>query len=366
LKVINIGMDEKNLLFLKDGWTTLVDLRWRYLFLIFFASFLMSWLVFALLWHLLLWLHGDLDTEHLPDADLQQSGNYTPCVYNIYDFTSSFLFSLETQHTIGYGHRGTSHLCPDAVILQCCQSIVGVIIQACMAGIVFAKLSRPKRRATTILFSKNAVISKTNGLMRLMFRVANVRHSQLLESHFKGIILAKITTQEGILIKHHQTEIPVSWQLDDEDEEPADYGHVLLPVVVSHIIDEDSPLYHLAPADLAKAKFEYIVTLEGVVEPSGNTTQARTSYLPDEILWGYHFKNCIHYAKKENVYAVDLSQLNTLVPDNTPRLSAANLSLSNANNSPTKSQISARKPTESSLNNSLNGDNQMRMIDEED
>ena len=46
----------------------------------------------------------------------------------------------------------------------------------------------------------------------------------------------------------------MSWQLDDEDEEPADYGHVLLPVVVSHIIDEDSPLYHLAPADLAKAK----------------------------------------------------------------------------------------------------------------
>ena len=41
------------------------------------------------------------------------------------------------------------------------------------------------------------------------------------------------------------------------------------------------------------------MTLEGVVEPSGNTTQARTSYLPEEILWGYHFKNCIHYAKKE-------------------------------------------------------------------
>ena len=49
----------------------------------------------------------------------------------------------------------------------------------------------------------------------------------------------------------------------------------------------------------AVPRFEYIVTLEGVVEPSGNTTQARTSYLPDEILWGYHFKNCIHYAKKE-------------------------------------------------------------------
>jgi len=364
--VINIGMEEKNILFLKDGWTTLVDLQWRYLFLIFFASFLLSWLLFACIWHLLFWIHGDLEEEHLPDAELVASGNYTPCVYSIYDFTSTFLFSLETQHTIGYGYRGTSHKCIDAVILQCCQSILGVIIQACMAGIVFAKLSRPKRRATTILFSKHAVISQTNGLLRLMFRVANVRHSQLLESHFKGIILAKITTEEGILIKHHQTEIPVSWQLDDKEDEPADYGHVLLPVIVSHIIDQDSPLYNLAPADFNKAKFEFIVTLEGVVEPSGNTTQARTSYLPQEILWGYHFKNCIHYAKKENVYAVDLSQLNTVVADNTPRISAASISHYNASNSPTKSQASTRKHGESTRNNSINGDHQFKMIDEED
>lgn len=34
------------------------------------------------------------------------------------------------------------------------------------------------------------------------FKVANVRHSQLLESHFKGIILAKIITSEGRTIKY--------------------------------------------------------------------------------------------------------------------------------------------------------------------
>ena len=44
--------------------------------------------------------------------------------------------------------------------------------------------------------------------------------------------------------------------------------------------------------------------MEGVVEPSGNTTQARTSYLPDEILWGYHFRNCVTYAKKEVWYGM--------------------------------------------------------------
>ena len=137
LRVINIGMEEKNILFLKDGWTTLVDLQWRYLFLIFFASFLFSWLLFACVWHLLFWIHGDLEEEHLPDAELVASGNYTPCVYSIYDFTSTFLFSLETQHTIGYGYRGTSHKCIDAVILQCCQSILGVIIQVISSFLFF-------------------------------------------------------------------------------------------------------------------------------------------------------------------------------------------------------------------------------------
>lgn len=64
---------------------------------------------------------------------------------------------------------------------------------------------------------------------------------------FRGIIVKCVS-------RHHQTEIPVSWQLDDADDDPADYGHVLLPVLVSHIIDEDSPLYNLGPTELARAK----------------------------------------------------------------------------------------------------------------
>jgi len=341
LRVINIGLEDRNLHFLKDGFTTLVDLRWRYTLVLFAASFFISWTIFAGLWHTIFWAHGDLLPEHLPA--LQGQNKWTPCVFEIHDFTSTFLYSVETQHTIGYGLRGSSHKCPDTVLLQCVQSIVGVIIQACMAGIVFAKLARPKRRAQTVMFSKNAVISKRNGLLRLMFRVANVRSSQLLESHYKGIILCKVTTSEGETIKYHQTEVSVSWQLDDEDDDPEDYGHLLLPVVISHTIDKESPLYQFTPGDLLNAKLEYVVTLEGVVEPSGNTTQARTSYLPDEILWGYHFRNCVAYAKKENVYAVDLSKLNSVCADNTPRMSAEQLYTSSVVTSPTKSKGTSRR-----------------------
>jgi hypothetical protein len=54
-------------------------------------------------------------------------------------------------------------------------------------------------------------------------------------------------------------------------------------MVVVHKIDRDSPLYTISSADLAREKFEIVVILEGVIESTGSTTQARTSYLPSGI-----------------------------------------------------------------------------------
>ena len=50
-----------------------------------------------------------------------------------------------------YGGRATSEECPHAIIVMCIQSIIGVLSSTCMAGIVFAKLSRPK-----VSYSKNS------------------------------------------------------------------------------------------------------------------------------------------------------------------------------------------------------------------
>ena len=57
-----------------------------------------------------------------------------------------------------------------------------------------------------------------------------------------------------------------------------------------------------------------------------SNNQARSSYLPNEILWGFRFHNLVHYAHSQNVYAVDCSAINREpVPDNTPRVSAQRL-----------------------------------------
>ena len=64
---------------------------------------------------------------------------------------------------------------------------------------------------------------------------------------------------------------------------------MMWPFTVAHRIDKRSPLYSLGPKELLASKFEMVVTLEGIVEPTGNSVQARTSYLPNELLWGHRY-----------------------------------------------------------------------------
>lgn len=117
--------------------------------------------------------------------------SYKPCVTYIFGFTSAFLFSLETQHTIGYGNRYVTEECPEAVFILALQSITGVFIQAFMVGIVFAKLSRPKKRAQTLLFSRNAVVCHRDGVPCLMFRVGDMRKSHIIEAHVTAQIIRR-------------------------------------------------------------------------------------------------------------------------------------------------------------------------------
>ena len=101
---------------------------------------------------------------------------------------------------------------------------------------------------------------------------------------------------------------------------------MLWPVTISHKIDEDSPFFEMSPRELLSEQFEVIVTLEGVTEETGNTVQARTSYLPNEMLWGHHYENeTVIYDKKANMWKVQHSIINKTVVDLTPRCSAKQL-----------------------------------------
>lgn len=90
-----------------------------------------------------------------------------------------------------YGSKHPTDECPEAVFVICIQSMTGVILQAFMVGIVFAKLSRPKKRTQTLLFSRNAVICQRDGQPCLMFRVGDMRKSHIIEAHVRAQMIKR-------------------------------------------------------------------------------------------------------------------------------------------------------------------------------
>ena len=47
------------------------------------------------------------------------------------------------------------------------------------------------------------------------------------------------------------------------------------PLEIIHVIDESSPLYNISAEDLTREKFEVVVIMEGTIETSSMTFQAR-------------------------------------------------------------------------------------------
>ncbi|NXY92618.1 KCJ12 protein, partial [Alcedo cyanopectus] len=161
------NMDDKPQRYIADMFTTCVDIRWRYMLLLFSLAFLVSWLLFGLIFWLIALIHGDLEN---PGGD----DTFKPCVLQVNGFVAAFLFSIETQTTIGYGFRCVTEECPLAVFMVVVQSIVGCIIDSFMIGAIMAKMARPKKRAQTLLFSHNAVVAMRDGKLCLMWRVGNL------------------------------------------------------------------------------------------------------------------------------------------------------------------------------------------------
>ncbi|XP_056272244.1 potassium inwardly rectifying channel subfamily J member 11, like [Pseudoliparis swirei] len=298
--------------FLQDVFTTMVDLKWQHSFLIFSSAFLCSWMLFAMIWWLLAFAHGDLE----PRDPVLDPGP-VPCVTAIHSFTSAFLFSIEVQVTIGFGGRMVTEECPLAITVLIVQNILGLIINAVMLGCVFMKTAQANRRAETIIFSRNAVIASRNGRPTFMFRVGDLRKSMIISATVQLQVIRRTVTAEG--------EVTPVCQLDIQVENPLRSNGIFLvsPLVVSHTLERGSPLYELSAQTLASEDLEILVILEGVVETTGITMQARTSYTPEEIQWGRRFVTIM--TEEDGRYCVDYSKFGNTVPVKMSSLSAKEL-----------------------------------------
>ncbi|XP_063481062.1 G protein-activated inward rectifier potassium channel 3 isoform X4 [Symphalangus syndactylus] len=243
--------------YLTDLFTTLVDLQWRLSLLFFVLAYALTWLFFGAIWWLIAYGRGDL--EHLEDTA------WTPCVNNLNGFVAAFLFSIETETTIGYGHRVITDQCPEGIVLLLLQAILGSMVNAFMVGCMFVKISQPNKRAATLVFSSHAVVSLRDGRLCLMFRVGDLRSSHIVEASIRAKLIRSRQTLEGEFIPLHQTDLSVGFDTGD------DRLFLVSPLVISHEIDAASPFWEASRRALERDDFEIVVILEGMVEATGVT-----------------------------------------------------------------------------------------------
>ena len=291
-----------------DIFTTIIDARWKWMIVFFIVSYVFTWTLCATLWWLI----------------MKGRGTDKECFQGVFNWVSAFLYSIETQQTIGYGSRVLNAHCPEATLLLMIQTVIGMMLDAILLGLVFAKLARPNKRSSTILFSENATITKRDNIFCLLFQVADVRKRQLPEAHIRAYLYRSIKTKEGrkIPFYHESLQVGHDHRKYDPDVSP-DRLFLLFPVTVVHIIDENSPFFDMTASDLEKCDWEVVVLMEGIVEATGCTLQARTSYLADEILWGNDFVDVVEPDdwSEEEGFRYDLFKMNLLSPVAIPRCS---------------------------------------------
>merc|ERR1719322_1744337 len=106
--------------YVSDIFTTLIDMRLSYILIMTLLVYVGHWLFFGAFYWLFAFLNND--REHIWGT-VSQNGTSVGidenevCVFKVYDFTTAFLFSIESETTIGYGYRGMNTKCPHAIIM---------------------------------------------------------------------------------------------------------------------------------------------------------------------------------------------------------------------------------------------------------
>ncbi|XP_059204836.1 inward rectifier potassium channel 16-like [Centropristis striata] len=284
--------------YLMDIFTTLVEIRWRVMLLVFSLSYILSWLFFGLCYWLIAYVHGDVD-----DVDQE------PCVYNVHGFTAAFLFSMETQATIGYGFRGMSENCMVAIIVVTVQDVLSCLLDTIVIGIVITKMASARKRAQTVGFSSCAVVNLRDGVLCLSWRLGDFRGNHILEGVVKAMLVRYVKQPHGSIVMSYQ-----DLHIQNRDLVLA------TPATIIHKIEPGSPLYSLGPDDLLGDDFELVVSFTYTGDSTGMLHQTRISYTPADIRWGQRFQDMLKLGKRH--YKVDYALFNVTMWVPVPLISA--------------------------------------------
>ncbi len=189
-----------------------------------------------------------------------------------------FFFSTQTMATIGYGvmHPETT-LAHVIVVLE---SLLSMLYTALTTGFVFAKFSRTSSR---IEYSRQAVITRMDGVPTLCFRIGNERSTRVCDVVVRVAASVREETREG------------QWLYRSYD---LTLARERIPVLfrswfVLHTIDAASPLHGLTMEQFDKRDGELLVSIVGIDEVTLQPVLAQHNYEAKDILVGKRFADIL-------------------------------------------------------------------------
>eukprot|EP00798_Chlamydomonas_sp_ICE-L_P020355 gene20355-27120_t len=155
--------------FFADPFHTLLNMPWGRFVLLFFTTYMLEFLVFAVVFY----LQGD------------------NCIIGMEKFSHALWMSSRTASTLGFDFIAPNPECSFTNVCVMVEVISASLINFIMLGLVFARFSAPFKRASTVRFSKNAVIHRhSSGYWCISMRVANLRKHQILQPSVRMVVTA--------------------------------------------------------------------------------------------------------------------------------------------------------------------------------
>ena len=219
-------------------------------------------------------------------------------VVNATRWLDCFFFSVQTMGTIGYG--AMYPVTTGAHLLVVLESIFGLCLVAVATGVVFAKVSLPRAR---VRFAQKLALSPLNGQPTLMLRTGNQRSNQIVEARVHFAMVRTERSAEGVQL----------YRLYDLKLERDTSPLFARAWTVLHPVRPDSPLYGATPESLKRDEAEFVVTLMGIDETSGQTVHARTRYFARDVVFGARHADMLKDLSDDRMQ-LDLARFDELMP----------------------------------------------------
>lgn len=223
-------------------------------------------------------------------------------------FASAFAFSVQTLFTIGYGAMAPTGWAAHALVTL--EAVVGMMFNAVITGLVFARVSRPRSR---VLFSNVAVIAPMDGVPTLAFRLANARGNEVLDASIRVVMLVDTRTREGHQIRRMLELTP-----------ERSYSPIFrLSWTVMHRLDERSPLTPLARGDALDASVVGFVCLLTAYDATLHSSMhTQHVYRTDALRFGHRLVDVVT-SLPDGRFSLDYQQFHDSVPLDAPSTTEA-------------------------------------------